>query len=480
MLCPDRRDIQSFHTPSVVYIKNGVIVGDAVEKLLLENASLNICRFAKRSMGVPDPIYSDPEGYNYPAHAISALILRKLTLDVESSNPGEEIEKVVVSVPAHFNEAQRRATVDAARLADLPIVGLVEEPVAAAAFVSSSLGLKRDEKTLFVFDLGGGTLDCTVLQSTADGLYVIATEGAGTVGGKNFDEVLMEIALSQYKAEFHDDPRSDPASMQALRMFSTSLKLELAKPANRKSQRPLLLNGRLLRVTVTREQFEEASAVLLDACADVCERALHGASMDWGDIDHLILTGGGSQLPCIENRLRELSRLGPDRLRHHQPRASVAYGVAILAEQLYGSSKTIAPPLRQTVSTNELGLTVVDPVTQHPSFHCLIEKNVPLPSVAQQTVYGDTTVSAHITIQVQQRKDEYTAPETLGRYQFGPLPIGRRNIVLNLELGYNEDGRTFVKVKDAESGKSLDQMIDDKTETDLANLMRRLSGLTIL
>jgi molecular chaperone DnaK len=480
VLCPDRRDNQSFHTPSVVHVKNGILVGDSVEKFLMEDPSLNVCRFAKRKMGTADLIYKDAEGYEYPAHGVSALILRKLKLDAEVCW-SQKIEKAVVSIPAHFNEAQRQATFNAARLAELPIVGLEEEPVAAATFCAACLAHKKDERTLFIFDLGGGTLDCTVLQSTPEGLYVLATEGAEAIGGKNFDELIMDMALEQYTAQYQDDPSQNSAAMQALRMFSTNMKLELARAGVRRAQRPLLINGNPLNVTVTREQFDAAAEVLLDACVEVCERVLKAAKLDWGQIDDFMMTGGGSQLPCVEERLRTVSEISGDRIHRHQPRASIAYGVALLANQKYGSgAASIAPPLRQTVSTNELGLVVMDPATQRPVFECLVEKNLSLPVFFTKKLYGNTQKSREIVIMVQQRKDRYTPPETLGRFHFGPLPPNLENIDLEVKLGYDEAGRVSVNIRDVQRAKTLDKIIGRQEEADLAELGQRVNAMPIL
>ncbi len=319
-LIPSRRDAQRFQTPSVVHIgERGAIVGDLAEELLQEEAGLAVSRFAKLSMGQPGKtVLTDHLGQAYTPEAISALILRKLKEDAETAM-SEPITGAVITVPANFNDAQRQATVNAGRLADIPVLGLVEEPLAAATFFG--LNTKGGERLIFVFDIGGGTLDATILSATPEGLYAIATEGADNIGGKNFDEIIMGIVADQFRGQFGSDPRNDPESAQRLRMFATQSKVSLSSPASNVISRPLILGGKSLRVTFNRAQFEAAAEPWLEACHEVCERALKSQSLAWDDIDELILTGGSSLVPCVERKVREMSGLQPARIRRCVHRA---------------------------------------------------------------------------------------------------------------------------------------------------------------
>lgn len=385
-LIPSRRDPQRFQTPSVVHVgERGALVGDLVEDLLQEEPGLPVCRFAKLGMGREgNSVFTDHAGRSYSAEAVSALVLRKLKEDAEAAL-SEPVTGAVITVPANFNDAQRQATVNAGRLADIPVLGVVEEPLAAATFFG--LNTKGGERLIFVFDIGGGTLDATILSATPEGLYAIATEGADNIGGKNFDELIMGIVADQFRGQFGFDPRQESEAAQRLRIFATQAKIELSAPQANVLSRPLILAGKSLRVTFTRAQFESAAEPWLEACQEVCERALHSQSLGWNDIDELIMTGGSSLVPAVERRVREMSGLQPARIRREQPHASVAYGAALLAEQLYGNRQTAAPPLKQQVTSNELGLRIFDPKERKPAFHAMIEKNVPVPVTARQTFY---------------------------------------------------------------------------------------------
>ncbi|MFN7564289.1 MAG: Hsp70 family protein [Prosthecobacter sp.] len=475
-LCPDRNDSTRFQTPSVVHIgTNGAVVGDLCEALIADDPSAKICRFAKLGMGKPDPVYTGHNEVSYRPEAISALVLRKMMRDAEA-HLDEEITGAVITIPAHFNEAQRQATVDAGRLADLPVLGLVEEPVAAATFFG--IETSRREETIFVFDLGGGTLDATILQASPSGLYVLATEGTDNLGGKNFDEVIMDIVREQFEATHRSDIRKDLEAMQKLRSFATAAKIEVNGESESVSK-SVILAGKQLKVTFNRRHFDAGSEGLLEACEEVCERVLKAVALKWSDMDHVILTGGSSLLPCVENKVREISKLPHNRIQRKQPHAAVAYGAALLAEQLYGNRDTIAPPLKQSVTTNELGLRVMDPAKKKPVFRVLIEKHVPVPVSVKQTVYTHRADQQSVTLELMQRKNDFEAPEPLGQFTFGPIPNPEVNYPIEIEIGFSAMGRTTVVAKDVRTGNRMEREVSNKATEDWADVYKHLSSLPI-
>ncbi len=475
--CPCRNNPQRFQTPSVVHIgQRGCLVGDVVEDLLAEEPGLEVCRFPKLSMGENVTVYTDHQGITYSPEAISSLVLRKLRADADAAL-NENITGVVISVPAHFNEAQRRATTNAGRLADLPILGLVEEPVAAATFFG--LESKRGEQSIFVFDIGGGTLDATLLHATPKGLYVLATEGSKNIGGKNFDEAIMGLVREQFLAQHRVDVRNDLQAWQRLRQFATAAKLELSQPGVGAITKPLLLAGRSARITLTRDQFQNAIEPWLEACTVVCNDVLKAAGVQWNDVDDLIMTGGSSFVPAVERLVRGMSGLPPERVRRQHPHASIAYGAALLAEQLHGAGNTSAPPLRQMVTTNELGLRVFDSEKNSPVFHPLIEKNVPLPVSFKQTVYTRRENQQNVAVEVLQRKDGYSEAEMLGTFSFGPLHAPEKNYPIEIEMGYDADGRVTVTARDSRSGKAIEREFGGKEEQELGRMFKKLEMLVI-
>lgn len=476
-LCPDRTNSSRFQTPSVVHIgPHGAVVGDLCEALISEDPSALICRFAKLGMGKPDPVYVGHDQVSYRPEAISALVLKKLIKDAEA-HLDQTITGAVITIPAHFNEAQRQATVDAARLADLPVLGLVEEPVAAAAFFG--IDSKHEEETVFVFDLGGGTLDATILQSSPAGLYVLATEGSDNLGGKNFDEVIMNLVREQYEALHRADLRKDTESMQKLRSFAMAAKIEVNSGDSESVNKTLILGGKPMKVTFNRRHFNQGSETLLDACEEVCERVLNAVSLSWQDIDHVILTGGSSLLPCVEQKVRDISKLPASRIQRKQPHAAVAYGAALLAEQIYGKGETIAPPLKQSVTTNELGLRVMDPVKKKPVFRTLIDKHVAVPVAVKQTLYTHRADQTSITLELMQRKNDFEPPEALGQFTFGPIVHPEINYPIEVEIGFSAMGRTTVIARDSRTGTRMEREISAQESENWADLYQQLATLPI-
>jgi len=476
-LFPAQNDPNRFLTPSVVHIgPRGALVGDLVEHLLDEEPGLPLRRFAKLAMGTDETVFTDHDGFAYRAETISALILKKLVKDAEAAT-GEAVDGAVITIPAHFNEAQRRATIDAARLADLPVRGLVEEPVAAATYFGQKT--KAGERTLFVFDLGGGTLDATILQATSAGLFVLATEGSTNIGGKNFDDVIMGLVREQFRVQYRMDLDDDPEAMQTLRRFATTTKLALSEAGTGAIAKPVLLKGKPMRVSLTRAQFEAAAEPWLDAAEVVCQQALAAVNMAWTDIDELVLTGGSSLLPCVQRKLRDLSGLPAGRTTQDQPHAAVAYGAAILAEQLYGNKPTLAPPLKQTVTSNELGIRAIDPKLGKAVFHPLIGKNLPVPCSQRQTVYTRSDTQATVTLEVLQRKDAHSPPDILGTMAFGPLKQKGKDRPIDIELGFDQDGRVSLKATDPRSGQRLDQVLDAARDDTIAQQYQRLRNLPL-
>lgn len=464
-LFPDRIDATRFHTPSVVHInEKGAFVGQIVEEMLSDDPNIPICRFAKAGMGTGDPVYHCTQGKPWSAHSISSLVLRKLKADAEISS--QKITRCVISVPAHFNEAEKRATINAARLADLPVVGLVEEPVAAATFAIANSPAK--EKTVLVFDLGGGTLDATILSGSPEGLYVLATEGAARLGGRDFDKVIMDLVLEQYQAQHHMVPDQDHPAMQTLRTFATRTKLELSNGRTTHVNRPLMLMGRPLKVTMSRAQFDASCAHLIEGCLDVCHRVLRSAALSWPQIDELVLVGGGSLLPCVEQAVIRDSGFTPERIRRSKPHEAVAFGVALLAERQFGNRENIAPPLRQNVSSNQLGLRMLDPHKRRPYFEVLVDRNTPLPVATAREIYTAHANQDHVAIEVLQRKDEHTPPELLERVRFGPLPHRGANYPINVTLGYDSAGRVTVAVFDGRTAQEISKVLSSEVEDDLA------------
>lgn len=471
-ICPDQ--ITSImQTPSVVHIgEKGCLVGEIVEQLFAEEPELSVARFVKLAMGKDIGVHVDHQGNNYSPEAISALILKKIKRDAEFAT-GEPITGAVITVPEHFDEKQRLATENAGRLADLNVLAIVEEPVAAAVY----FGLNNtQDKTVFVFDMGGGTFDASIVQSTPDGVYVLAAEGASNIGGKNLDEEIIKIAAELYQKTTANELQGDE-HWNKLRRYATKMKLTLSNEQS--VEQPMQLAGTMLNLLLSRSQFESAISPWLEACQHVCEQALAAQMLEWNDIDEIHLTGGSTLTPCVRELITNLSGLPSDKIKHHEPHLAVAFGAALLAEQYSANNKNTAPPLRQTVTSNELGIKILEQATGRSKFHPLIEKNLPVPIEASTTVFTQQAQQEYVMLDVLQRKDKFSHEESIGQFRFGPLPASQKEQAVEITMGYDSTGRVSIKANSPASGKTLEQAITQNGNLNLSATYQQLSTLDI-
>lgn len=458
-LFPDFHDANEFRTPSVVHIGDeGCFVGSALEEILDDEPELSQARFFKLAMGEPKGVYSDHRQRNWWPQSLSALVLKKLLNDVEAF-AHDEVGGALITVPANFNDAQRRATREAAQLAGLARVKLLDEPVAAATFYG--FNRKGGEQTLFVYDLGGGTFDATVLQVGDDGLYSLATEGSNQHGGMRVDEFIMDFILDEYQRQ-HGERPADEATLMILRRFAHEAKLTLVKPGKTRISKTLVLAGRTLDFVLTRDLFNQMISAFVDETIAVCERCLQAAGLEWSFIDTLLLTGGSSLLPLVPEKLARASGRPKDQLVCKQPHQAVAYGAAILAAQQFagtGGAKKL-----QTICAYDLGIRVMGPNGQ-PTVKVLVSKNTPVPAAARTTFYTNRADQARLIIEaVQQREGEQGIEEnSLGFFAFA-IDNPRAQYPVEIELAYDLEGCVVITARDPETQKQIQQVMDKDTE----------------
>ncbi len=311
-------------TASVIhfYDKEACVVGEEAVKMVVVDAT-NVVRFVKRYMGEPD-FTLEFFGKSYTPQELSAIILRKLKDDAEEAM-GRKIDDAVITVPAYFNAAQRSATADAGSLAGFNVLSIINEPTAAAI----SYGLERlgTDRNILVFDLGGGTFDVTVMEIRGTSLRTIASDGNAELGGKDWDDRLLNHVADVFQQQFGLDPRDDLQPYQELYERCLHAKISLStKPL---AVIPVNYRGHRAVVAVTREEFEALSADLLQQCEDTCNIVLEKARMKWSDIDDFILAGGSTRMPMVHVMLKRLS--GKEAARGVNPDECVAVGAGLAA-----------------------------------------------------------------------------------------------------------------------------------------------------
>lgn len=300
-------------TPSVVhfYDEDGCVVGDEAIKMAVIDPE-NVVRFIKRSMGEEDYVL-EFWGTPYTPQEVSALVLKKLKEDAEALL-GQTIEDAVITVPAYFNSAQRGATAEAGAIAGLNVLSIINEPTAAA--IAYGLDHIGENRKLLVFDLGGGTFDVTCMHIRGTRLTTVASDGNAELGGKDWDDRLVNFAAEAFVDKFGLDPRDDPAPYQEL--YERCLHAKIAMSS--KERYPIRVDycGQRMIVPVRRDQFEAMTADLVQQCEDTASLVLERARWKWSDLDDVLLVGGSTRMPMIRDCLQRLagkppaSKVNPD------------------------------------------------------------------------------------------------------------------------------------------------------------------------
>ncbi|TNE89160.1 MAG: hypothetical protein EP330_12025 [Deltaproteobacteria bacterium] len=293
-------------TPSVVhfYDEDACIVGEEAVKMVVIDPH-NVVRFIKRHMGEED-FTLDFFGRDYTPQEVSALILRKLKEDAEELL-GVDVNDAVITVPAYFNSAQRGATAEAGQIAGLNVLSIINEPTAAAiAYGLDRIGGKRK---LLVFDLGGGTFDVTVMEIRGTRLTTIASDGNAELGGKDWDDRLLNHVAEQFYEKFQLDPRDDAAPYQEL--YERCLNAKISLSSKERAVIPVNYRGQRMVVPITRTEFEELTRDLVEQCEDTANIVLEKARLRWEDLDDVLLVGGSTRMPMISNLLESLAGKPP-------------------------------------------------------------------------------------------------------------------------------------------------------------------------
>ena len=476
-LFPDFGDANAFRTPSVVHVgPAGHLVGQSVEDLLEEDSALPVARFAKLALGREPTVFADHLGRGWSPEAICALILLKLRRDAESFSD-ESIDSAVVTVPAQFGDAQRRAVKRAAALAGITVSSLLEEPVAAA--IHCGLAESTREQTLFVYDLGGGTFDATVLQRTTDGLAVLATSGVDDLGGKRFDELLVDMFADQFQLQHGFDPRGEPAAVQQLRRIAEQIKIKLSAPGRGEVRRSILLLGKPLELIVTRSQFDHLIGPLLDRSIESCQRCLAEAQLGWDRIDRILLVGGSSLLPAVQRRIALASDRPAERIITHQPHQAVVCGAAAVAARKAGTKGALQS--LQCVANADLGLRVWDRQLNRPAMQVLIRRNLRLPAQETATFYTTRPDQTRVMLEVVQSKGAGEVIESLGHFAFGPIAAPAKNYPVEVSLAYDVEGLVTVSASDPKTGRAMEVTLEPSgvTSADLKQQRQLLTGVRV-
>ncbi|MCM1131306.1 MAG: molecular chaperone DnaK [Roseburia sp.] len=435
-------------TPSVVAFKGEEIqVGDVAKRQAITNP--NTVSSIKRHMG--DANYRvDINGKKYTPQEISAMILQNLKKTAESYL-GETVDKAVITVPAYFNDAQRQATKDAGKIAGLEVLRIINEPTAAA--LAYGIDKTDKEQTVLVFDLGGGTFDVSIL-SLADGTFeVLSTAGDNVLGGDDFDKAVMDWLVAEFKAESGVDLNQDKMALQRLKDSAEKAKKDLSGVTSVEISLPFISMGAAgplhLNRTLSRTKFNELTAHLVERCLGPVRRALKDAKLTSKDLDQVLLVGGSTRIPAVQELVKK--ELGKEPNKSVNPDEVVAMGAAIQGGVLTGDVKDV---LLLDVTPLSLGIETLGGV-----FTKLIERNTTIPCSKSQVFSTAADNQPAVDIHVLQGERPMAADnKTLGRFQLGDIPAAPRGVP-QIEVKFDIDANGIVNVSAKNLGTGKEQKI---------------------
>ncbi|MDU4888966.1 MAG: molecular chaperone DnaK [Clostridium sp.] len=446
-------------TPSVVsFMPNGErLVGQVAKRQAITNPDKTIISI-KRHMGTNHKVNID--GKEYTPQEISAMILQKLKADAEAYL-GETVTEAVITVPAYFNDSERQATKDAGRIAGLDVKRIINEPTAAS--LAYGLDKMDTNQKIFVYDLGGGTFDVSILE-LGDGVFEVkATNGDTQLGGDDFDNKIIDYIANTFKAENGIDLKNDKMALQRLKEAAEKAKIELSSATQTNINLPFITadatGPKHIDMTLTRAKFNELTHDLVQRTIEPMKKALNDAGLSIGEIDKVVLVGGSTRIPAVVDAVKNFT--GKEPSKGVNPDECVAAGAAVQGGVLTGDVKDV---LLLDVTPLTLGIETLGGVATP-----LIERNTTIPTKKSQVFStaadGQTSVEIHV---VQGERQMAADNKTLGRFTLSGIPAAPRGIP-QIEVTFDIDANGIVKVSAKDKGTGKEANITITASTNLSD-----------
>ena len=437
-------------TPSIVaFTKNGErLVGDPAKRQAVTNADKTISSI-KRHMGTDYKV--EIEGKKYSPQEISAMILQKLKADAENYL-GEKVTEAVITVPAYFNDAQRQATKDAGKIAGLDVKRIINEPTAAAL----AYGLDNEnEQKIMVYDLGGGTFDVSIIEIGDGVIEVLATAGNNRLGGDDFDNVITQYMLEDFKAKEGVDLSKDTMALQRLKVAAEQAKKELSSATTTNINLPYITataeGPKHFDMTLTRAKFDELTHELVEKTAEPVRNALNDAGLTASDLSKVLLVGGSTRIPAVQDKVKQLTGHEPSKTLN--PDECVAIGASIQGGKLAGDAGA-GEILLLDVTPLSLSIETMGGIATR-----LIERNTTIPTKKSQIFSTAADNQTAVDINVVQGERQFARDnKSLGQFRLDGIPPARRGVP-QIEVTFDIDANGIVNVSAKDLGTGKEQHI---------------------
>ena len=471
-------------TPSVVLFDNEAPLVGSIAKRSAVASPLNAVQFVKRQMGNPSWKFRTESGDVYTPEEISAIIIKRLKEDAESLL-GEAIHDAVITVPAYFNDAQRKATQDAGKIAGLNVRRIIDEPTAAAL----AYGIEKStrDETVLVYDLGGGTFDVTIMKINAGEIKVIATLGDKDLGGFDWDNALMQYLNEEFQRQGGPDLFDDPALEQDLRDKSEIAKKTFS--ARDKATVFLAAGGKTVSIPVTLEKFNELTESLLKRTSRIMEIVLEDANLDWSAIDKILLVGGSTRMRAVPALVEKITGKKPSLELH--PDEVVALGAAMLGAVLQAESGEGSRALQEQysiveindVTAHSLGVIVLDSRTDKEYNSIILCKNTVVPCEASETYETVSNNQTQLHVRVTEGESEDPNDVRMGYDGMMPFPPYPTGAPIRVTFQYDVNKTVHVIVEDLTANRVVEKVrVKGKgnlTDQQVEQLLMKISKVTV-